>query len=46
MESGLVRRGMAWRGAARRGKAWNKGGHIRKNNKPTTTQWKQHTAKH
>ena len=31
----MARRGTAWPGAARLGKAWNKGGHIRKNNKPT-----------
>jgi len=32
---GWARLGRARRGMARLGKAWNMGGHIRKNNKPT-----------
>jgi hypothetical protein len=35
---GHAGQGKAWRGLS---EAWNKGGHIRKNNKPTTQPYDQ-----
>jgi hypothetical protein len=43
LDHGKATPGTAGLGEARQGVARNKGGHIRKNNKPTTTTW---TANH